>query len=238
MRGLEISGSILRMTQSVELMDHFTNRDTSRFVVTATDAGTATVGDAANGIMVVAASDGTPVDNDETYVATPEILRIAAGRPYYLACLLQFTEVSTNAANVFFGSMDAVAANAIVDNGAGLKTSFSGAAFFKVDGSRNWRVIYSDGSTQTIAELNATTSLRKQDELSGIAAYQLLEIDVIPKTTTLCDVIFRIDGSTVFKMLDRTFANATDASVAVGVKAGSAVAQTLNVDAIAAVQRR
>jgi hypothetical protein len=238
MKGLAVSESILRMTQQVELMDHFTNRDTSRFVVTATDAGTALVGDAANGIMVLAASDGTPVDNDETYVATPEILRIANGRPYYIACLLQFTEAATNAANVFFGSMDAVGANAIVDNGAGLKTSFSGAAFFKVDGSRNWRVIYSDGATQTIAELSASTSLRKQDEVSGVANYQLLEIDVVPKTPTLCDVIFRIDGSTVFKMLDRTYANATEASVAVGVKAGTGAAQTLNVDAIAAVQRR
>jgi hypothetical protein len=238
MKGLAVPESILRMTQQVELMDHFTERDTVQWVVTATDSGTATVGDAANGIMVLAASDETVADNDETYVATPEVLRIASGKPYYLACLLQFTEAATNAANVFFGSMNAVGANAIVDNGAGLKTNFSGAAFFKKDGSRLWHVIYSDGATQTIVELSAATSLRKQDETSGVAAYQLLEIDVVPKTATLVDIIFRIDGSTVFKMLDKTYANATEASVAIGVKAGTAAAQTVNVDAAGFVARR
>jgi hypothetical protein len=132
--------------------------------------------------------------------------------------------------------MDAPIANAIVDNGAGPKTSFSGAAFYAYDGSVNWNVIYSDGSTQTKAELTASNSLNKQANVAGSAAYQLLEIEILPKTSTLLDVIFKINGSTVFKMLDRTYANATEMAIAFGAKNGSANQQVLNVDMVACHQ--
>ena len=230
MRAIDLPDDILRATQQFGFMDDFLFEDTAQWTTTATDSGTSAIADAAGGIMVLAASDGTPVDNDEIYFSTIEQVRIAANKPFIIGASIQFTEAATNAANVLFGCMNAVAANALQDNGLGPAANFSGAAFFKVDGSRNWRVIYSDGTTQTIAELTEVNSLRKQAELSGVAVYQHLSIDVIPKTSTLVDVIFKIDGSTVFKMLDRTFASATEASVVLGLKAGTAAAQTMNSD--------
>jgi hypothetical protein len=84
--------------------------------------------------------------------------------------------------------------------------------------------------------LTATNSLNKQANVAGGAAYQLLEIDIVPKTSTLVDVVFKINGSTVYKMLDRTYANATEISGALGVKNGTAAQQTLKGDVFAAHQ--
>jgi hypothetical protein len=135
--------------------------------------------------------------------------------------------------------MNAVAADAIQNDGLGPKANFSGCGFYMRDGSVNWHVAYSDGTTQTLAELTATNSLTKTAQVGATAAgvFTLLEIDVIPKTSTLCDVIFKINGSTVYKMMDRTFASATEMMVMAGVKAGTAANQTMNVDAIGCFQK-
>lgn len=236
MKGLLATDAQLKMARTFGFTDHFDNLSATRWTSTTTDSGTVAVGDEVGGVVTLTPSDATVADNDEAYASTKEIFKIASGKSIAVAALVQFSQAATNAANVFVGLMDAVAANAIVDNGAGPKTSFSGAGFFCKDGNVNWHVIYSDGSTQTIAELTATNSLNKQANVGGSAAYQLLEIDIVPKTSTLVDVVFKINGSTVYKMLDRTYANATEISGALGVKNGSANQQTLKCDAFACHQ--
>jgi hypothetical protein len=52
----------------------------------------------------------------------------------------------------------------------------------------------------------------------------------------LVDIVFKINGSTVYKMLDRTYANATEISAAIGVKNGTAAQQALKADAVACHQ--
>lgn len=236
MKGLLLPEAATLYSRTFGFVEHFDGLNSARWTSTLTDSGTAAVGDEVGGVVTLSPSDGTVADNDEAYISTKEIFKIAAGKALNMGGLVQFAQAATNAANVYFGLMDAVAANAIQDNGAGPKASFSGAGFFCKDGSVNWHVIYSDGSTQTIAELTATNSLNKQANVAASAAFQLLEIDIVPKTSTLVDVVFKINGSTVYKMLDRTYANATEISAMVGVKNGTAAQQALKCDAVAAHQ--
>ena len=236
MKGLLLPTLATLFARTFGFVDHFDNLMTTRWTSTLTDSGTAAVGDEVGGVVTLSPSDGTVVDNDEAYISSKEIFKFAAGKALNVGGLVQFAQAATNAANVYFGLMDAVAANALQDNGAGPKSSFSGAGFFAKDGSTLWNVIYSDGATQTIAELSVTNSLNKQANVAASATYQLLEIDVVPKTSTLCDVVYKINGSTVYKMLDRTYANATEISVMVGVKNGTAAQQVLKCDAVSAHQ--
>lgn len=237
MKGLLISDLARQSPNTFGIIDHFTGLDTTKFSTTISDLGSVAVGDAVGGIVVITPSDASVADNDESYLQSKEVYKIAAGKPIEFAARVQFTQAATNAANILVGLMDAPTANALQDNGAGPKASFSGAAFYAYDGSVNWNVIYSDGATQTKAELTASNSLNKTANVAGTAsAYQLLEIEIIPKTSTLVDVIFKINGSTVYKMLDRTYANSTEVAIALGAKNGSANQQVLNVDMVACHQ--
>jgi hypothetical protein len=238
MKAITLPDQALEIGMTAGLIDHFVGKDTTVWTTTATDTGTAAMSDAAGGVIVLSPSDGTVADNDEVYLLTTnEIVKIAADKPIAIKARLQFTQAATNAANVAVGIMNAVAANSIQDNGAGLAANFSGAAFYCRDGSLNWHVIYSDGTTQTIQELTAAASLNKIANPGASTAFQLLEIDILPKSATLLDVVFKINGTTVFKMNDRTFASATEAMLFVGAKNGTAAQQAVNVDAISVHQK-
>ena len=238
-KGLNLPQAVFDIQLYHGFVDHFSQYVSGDlWTLTSADSGTAAIGDAAGGIMTITGGDGTAADNDEAYLhTTKEIFLIAAGKPLHFRSLLKYTEVSTNTSNIIAGTMNAISANSLVDNGAGPKTDFSGAAFFKVDGGLNWNVIYSDGTTQTKAELTATNSLTRSAKLGASAAYQLLEIDIIPKTSTLVDVIFSIDGSTVYKMMDRTYASATEMMAGMGAKNGTTSNASVLVDAAACYQK-
>ena len=220
------------------VVDDFPAKDTNVWTTTATDSGTAAVGDAAGGVVTLAPSDGTVADNDEVYLLTKELYKIVSGKPIKLLAYVKFTEANTDDANVFVGLMDGVAADSIVDNGAGPKTSFSGAGFFKVDGGTTWKVIYSDGSTQTIKELTADISYDGVLKTAGGSSYQKLEIEIVPHTSTACDITFMIDDVVVYKMKDKTYASATEMSLVVGAKNGGANNESILVDYIGALQKR
>lgn len=239
MKAINFPDRLLLLPLSNLVMDDFPAKDTNVWTTTATDSGTAAVGDAANGIVQLLPSDGTVADNDEIYLQTKELFKIAAGKPLMCGIYLQFTEAATNAANVMFGFMDAPTANAIVDNGAGPKTSFSGAVIYKVDGGSQWQCMYSDGATQTASGLlTALTTLNRQAQNAGGSSWVKLEIEIIPTSSTLCDVAFLINDVTVYKMMDRTYANATEVALMVGAKNGSANQETINVDWIYGIQKR
>src|SRR3954462_13666997 len=91
-----------------------------RWTSVLTDSGTASVGDAAGGILALVASDGTVADNDEAYARTTnELFKFANNKPLLFEARLQFPEANTDDANVLVGLIDAAAANTIVDDGAG-----------------------------------------------------------------------------------------------------------------------
>lgn len=220
-----------------EDFDHYIDGD--RWTAVASDAGNFAVGDAAGGIGTTSPSDGTVADNDETYLkTTKELFKIAQNKPITVEILAQFAQADTDKANHYAGIKSGVAANDLQDNGAGMDADFSGAAFYCVDGDTTWRCIYSDGTTQSIKELDAEGSLDKVAKAAASTAYQLLKIDIIPKTSAKVDVIFTIDGVVVCKFLDKTYASATEMSVAFGSKNGSANHEQLNVDLVQAYQKR
>lgn len=208
-----------------------------RFTSVITDLGSASVGDSAGGILALVASDGAVADNDETYIrSTAEIFKFGVERVIFGECRLQYTEANTDDANVFFGFADAIAADTLVDNGAGMKASFSGACIYKVDGGTVWRVVTSNGATQTIS-----TSTRT----AGGASYQTLRIVMKEVDGTNMEVTFYVDNLPLVDATSRrpikhnvAIASATEMHVGAGVKNGFTNLETLNIDYIAAYQTR
>lgn len=236
MKTLIPSPSFANLRQQSELIDDFdTYTDTARWTKLAADAG-ATVALQADGQHGIIKLTTGAVDNNEAMLYAPETAKYAANRPISFEALVQYTEANTNAANILAGLMDAPTANAIVDNGAGAKASYSGAVFIKVDGGTKWQVESAIGASKT----NNTT-----DVTAGGAVAQRLEIKILPVSPTTCDVVFFIDGqqckdnTTGLKIKHTvTFASATEMAAAFGIKAGSASSEVLNVDYVALVQKR
>lgn len=214
--------------------------DAAEWVITATDSGSGTVGDAAKGILALVASDGTVADNDECYAESPnETFLFAADKPLIFEALVQFTEANTDDANIIVGIKDAVAANTLLDDGGGPAASYSGAVFFKVDGSTNWQCETSIAGTQTTYDLTASNAnnLSKRTQTAGGASYQRLRIMFKPYSTTNALVEFWIDGVLV-ACQEFVFTSATEMQICLGVKNGGANLETLNVDYVVCAQAR
>lgn len=237
--GLSFPERALLLPNVHGIVDDFAAKDTNIWTTTATDSGTAAVGDAVGGVLQLLPSDGTVADNDEVYVQSKELFKVANALPLYFAARVQFAEAATNAANVMFGFMDAPIANALVDDGAGPKTTFSGAVFHKRDGETQWRCTYSDGAVQSESGLlSATNTLNKIAQTAGGSSYALFEIEIRPFTSTRCEVVYKINGVPVYTFKERTYANATEMAAMIGAKNGSANQETINCDWIVALQAR
>jgi hypothetical protein len=223
------------------IQDDFTRDvDSADWVTTLTDSGTASVGDAAGGIIALVASDGTVADNDEAYIESAnEVFRFAADKPLLFEARVQFTEANTDDANILVGLLDAVGANSLQDNGAGPPSSYSGAVFVKTDGGTVWQTETSNSTTQTTNELTAANvnNLAKRAVTAGGAAYQTLRIEYMPYSATNAYVTFFVDGVAVAQH-DYVFTSATEMQIALGVKNGGANLETLNVDYVSCSQER
>lgn len=223
------------------IADDFTRDiDAAEWVITATDAGSGTVGDAVGGVLALVASDGTVADNDETYAESPnETFLFANNKPLIFEARVQFTEANTDDANILVGVMDAVGANSLQDNGAGPPASYSGAVFFKVDGGTVWQTETSIAGTQTTTELSATNAnnLAKTAQTAGGSSYQVLRLEFLPYSSTYAYVNFYIDGRQVAQH-DFLYTSATEMQIALGVKNGGGTLETLNVDYVVCAQAR
>ena len=166
--------------------DFFADQSDLFWVDTVTDLGTALVGDAANGIMTLTPSDGTVADNDEVYLASAnEVFIFAASRPLYGRCRLKFTETAAGVYNAAFGFANAVAADLLVDNGGGLRTTGCVACIYKVDGGQVWRCQTRNSTTTT--DTASTTS-------STSTGFQTLEVVCQDFDAVNMQVTFRVDG--------------------------------------------
>lgn len=207
-----------------------------RWTSVISDLGAVTNPDATGGRILLTPSDGTVADNDEIYLrTTAEIFLFANDKPLVAECRLQYAEAATNAANIIFGLMDAVAADAILDNGAGPKASYSGAVIYKVDGETVWR-------TQTSIAAAKTTN--QSASTAGGSAFQTLALEFKPITSTLADVTFYLDGSQLRTSAGVpikhafTYTSATEMQLMIGIKNGSGTLETLTVDYAACFQLR
>lgn len=208
------------------------------FVDTITDTGSALVGDAVGGIMVLTPSDGTVADNDEVYLASAnEIFKYAAGKPFYGECLLQFTETAAGVYNAAFGFANAVAANMLVDDGGGPRASGSTAVIYKVDGGTVWRCATRNNGVVTDT-ISTTTA--------GGSAYQKLSIECVDFTSTQMKVLFKVndiplkDSTYGLEIIHTvTVASSTEMQVFAGAKLGAATNNdVLNLDYLGAWQVR
>lgn len=241
MKLLPIDPAFENLRKAFGFHDDFLNDEVSANVfagwtVTATDSGTATVGDAAGGIMTLAPSDGTVADNDEIYLfRKAETFLFAADKPLNFRSRLKFVEANTDDANVLVGLIDAPAANTLLDTGGGPKASYSGAVFFKVDGGTVWNFETSLAGAQTTTTLENT---------AGGSAYHELEIEFRPIDSTVAELIPFIDGvqcrdSNGNPVKHRyTFTNATEMVACIGVKNGDTNNEAVLVDYVQARQLR
>lgn len=223
--------------QTFGISDHFEETPVTGdlWTVTTENSGAVNETDGAGG-QIALLSGAT--DNDETYLAsTKEIFLIASGKPLKAACRIKYSEANTTGANVAFGLMNAVGADAIVNDGAGLKSSYSGASFYKVDGGTLWNVEASLATTrygQTL--LNAANSLDKTAHTAYGTTFQWLEIEITPFSSTQARVDFFIDGVHV-ATTDMTYTSATEMMLWAGVKTGTAHALTATVDYLGCEQK-
>lgn len=188
-------------------------------VDTVTDTGTVAMGDAAAGTVVLTPSDGTVVDNDEAYLATPnEVFIFAAGKSLYGQCRLKFVETAAGIYNVAFGFQNAVGANSIVDNTGLPKASGSTLAIYKTDGSSVWKVCSACNGTAT-----HTTSTKA----AVTATWYVLEIICQDWDGTSMSVTFKVDGELLKdsngNVIRHTvaIASATEMQMFVGCKLGA-----------------
>lgn len=235
-----------KVFRTFHIFDDFEKAQNDRdWIDTATDSGSATVGDAASGIMALVPSDGTVADNDETYLeGANECFLVAAGRTLYAMASIQFTEANTDDANIAFGFMSAPGANSIVDDGAGLQTTGNWFAIYKVDGETVWRVNCRNSTATGAGSALGTKTLTT----AGGATYQTLEIFIIPLDSTNVEVTYKVDGL-YLRNADANsaddiirhklaIASSTEMKLFFGVKNGAGNLETLNVDYVFASQSR
>jgi len=227
----------LKLRRQFGIFDEFdTYVSTERWTTTTDAGGTASVSGAGVGGILAVVTDAD--DNDETYVeTTAELFKFAADKPLLFEARVQFAEAATDAANILIGLMDAPGADSLVDNGSGPKASYSGAVLFKVDSGTVWQAESSIGSSQTTTLLDASGSLDGSAKTAGGATYQTLRIEFQPITSTDGEVRFFIDETLVVKH-SLTFTSATEMAIVLGAKAGSATAETLNIDYVGCHQLR
>lgn len=189
-------------------------------VDTVTDTGTVLMGDAAGGTVVLTPSDGTVVDNDEAYLATPnEVFKLANNKPLYGRARLQFSEVTPNVVNIAFGFQNAVGANSIVDNG-GLKVSGDTLAVYKQDGGGAYFYCAS--------YCNGTGTATKSNKPLAAATWYDVEIFATPNGDGTATVTYKVDGDylrdfTTGAVIRHTVAigSATEMQMFAGVKLGA-----------------
>jgi hypothetical protein len=212
----------------------FENPITGFWTTTATDSGAISGSDDVKGVISLTPSDGTVADNDEIYLLTPkEIFKFANDKSFYGEIKLQYAEANTDDLNLAFGFLSAVAANAVADDGAGIRTSGSGVCIYKVDGGTKWVCVTMQNGTQT-----TTTSA----STAGGSAYQTLAIqgDAIAgylATKFYLDGVPLLDTNSRPIVHNTAIASATEMHGFVGMKNGAATnVETVLVDRMHFVQ--
>ena len=112
------------------------------------DADKTTRGDAAGGVVKLAPD--TTEENESYCHSVAEIFKVAAGKPIRFKARIKASEAGTdgNENNIIIGLSDTVAANFLVDAGAGPPASYDGIVIFKVDGESVFQLETSNATSQ------------------------------------------------------------------------------------------
>lgn len=218
----------LRLRRQFGIFDDFDAYTSGQRWASVSDAGAtiAVDGDAVGGVLAVTSNGG---DNDEAYVkTTAELYQFANDQPLRFETRIQFSEAATNAANLLVGIMSSSGADSLLDDGSGPKADYSGAVFYKADGGTTWNCESSLGTTQETSATSVT---------AGASSFYTLRIEFVPTTSTQGTLSFFIDDIQVASH-DQSFVGATEMSIVLGVKSGTAQAETMNVDYVSCQQLR
>ena len=203
---------------------------------TSPDSGAAVNGGDGLGGRVTLATGAT--DNNECYLhSTRELFLFSPQRPIVFEARVQYAEANVDDANVCLGLMDAVGADALVDNGGGPKASYSGMLFYKVDGETVWQAESSVGSSQTTTVLSATGALDRRAHAAVGSVFETYRIEFRPLTTTEAEICFFLNDVHVAKHLI-SYSGATEMQALIGVKAGGANSEQVVVDYVSCLQVR
>lgn len=244
-----MSTTVLRMPQSLKDKDTFgIFEDWVDGYVTG-DRWTPLVSDSssASTLVLVLASTGVggklsitqdATDNDEIYFGmTKSVFKIAANKPCYYEAKGQYSEGNTNTNNVIAGFCSTFAANTLIDDGGGPVASATMAVIYKLDGGTVWRC-----RSQIGAGVGQTDTVSA--ETAGGSSDQVLGVEIVPYSATNAKVIYTIDGRAMLDangkaiVHDLVYTNAVNMSPIWGCKTGSATAEVLVNDYIAAYQAR
>lgn len=213
-----------------------------RFTSLSADAGVTAPVEASSATAVggvVTMSTGATDNNEVAFGTTNAFFLLADNKPFFGEALVQYAEANTDDANIAVGFADTInAADFLLDNGAGPRSSWSGAVIYKVDSGsvNNWRVRSSNGTTFT----DNVTQIA-----AGGSAFVRLRVEVADYTATLAQVTYFIDGlqlrdNVTNLPIVHTVAYASAAAMKFGVylKAGGANSETLLTDYVAPFQAR
>jgi hypothetical protein len=231
------------MTKLVDLLDQLKYRRTfgymddfdyfvsgNRWGTAETGSGSAAVGGGLGGILAITPSTGSPAANDAMYLdASGFTFKFLPNQPIVFEALVQFTEADVNQANVLVGLSDTSEPTASLQNSnGGPATSYTGMMFFKQGGTNVWGCQTSIGSSQ----LTTVTTTP-----AGGPDAQTLTGQFEPISSTQAEARFFIDGLLVAKQLFN-FTTTQMIRPLLGVQNGSANAEQLDVDYVAAYQLR
>lgn len=235
---LDLTPEVINLRRNCTIIDDCVNATTGgTFTHLAADGGSSVaVANSAGGVLTF--TTGATDNNECARYSTEKLYLPAANLPLACEGRLQYAENATNKANIFFGFSSAFAANLMVDDGAGPATSMSAAGFYKIDGSTNWAIIVSVGTTQTLVTLTAANSKDKLAKTAGGSAYQKLRVEINPISSALATVLFYIDDVLVYSIAEWTYTSVAQMGVGTYLKAGGSGGEVLSLDYVWAQQAR
>lgn len=240
---VKTSEQFQRALQTYEYFDDFDGEVVAEdWVLTNGDSGTAVNGDLENGQMVVTPGASAWSDNDELYVERPnENYLFAAARAIVSVFRIQYTEANTSAMNLIMGLMSGVGADALLDDGAGPATSYSGAVLFKVDGGTVWQFESSLAGDQT------TTVSKHTAGGAGFMTFAIVCRHVHADKVE-CTPFIDVDGGFNLKQMQDANnkqikhnidpGSATEMTLFHGAKIGSTTSEAYNIDFAGGAQSR
>lgn len=172
------------------VFDHF-NEYTDAQLWTKAVAGTGTVtheGDAGRSCMKLFC---TAANDAAVLPTTNELFKFIANKPMVFETRVIFTDVNTDDGHVFFGCANALAATTMADS-TGAITATDAIGIYKLPDTTVW-AFHTEINT-SITGLGSATTGSVSDTTAGGSAFQVLRIEVVPRSSTVFECRPYVDG--------------------------------------------
>src|SRR5215471_7866926 len=165
-----------------DLENFTTAQDGLTSVLTGAGAAVAAI-DGIGGLVTL--TTGGVLANEAILRSTQALWQVAANRPLFAECRLQYAEANVNNANVAFGLADTVGTGWMQGAGAGPRTSGNQIMIYKAAGGTSWRAQARNGTQVT--DSNSTTA-------AGGTAFTILRVEAHDMSTTQVVCTYSVDG--------------------------------------------